>query len=506
MPCAHSSCAAPAAPGSLYCLFHTGLGAAAAAAARPTSGASPSTSASPSRKRSREVADLPAGADFPISVLFIPFEAAGRFYKMNAARGVFGQMALLEGTGVPMDVGDSKMDIAPAAPHPQWMTGAEIATALPSIVRQECERIRNIYNPDAKYAENHEALMQSGGPGRTAATLPPGWAQRVENKLKGYSKHYPILLFLSENPTGQAFPDRIDSGVPGLGYVMKYALDRGVVDGIRRVNEMAVYLREDFDRRLQTTPTRGALFMQAGLVTRRPDSALFKPTKDEYILRVTVGTWGGPSCTVAGVHLRAGLTGSSAHHREAEMRALRQFCAAHGIQLMVGDFNMDLQEAVQGSRGAFADAKHEPRFLVPPSGGGAIPEFIQQFSSATGSSHYMGHYQADTKELAISGVSVYGHLGASGGRSLGVGGAYYSDHPSVYVRVESARIGLGATASSSSAWASASTSASPTGAASATATATPTPTGAASATATATPTATAATPAASTLSPMDDVD
>ena len=479
MPCAYFGCTTLVGS-SLYCPVHAGLAAAFSASPPPGSSGSGSSgsgfsaaglpaasapspiasaSASPSGSHKRKY--TAAGTDdgisttlLPISVLFIPFDAAGQFYKLNAKKGVGGVKGVITSAGTAADVLGSKVAIAQPAPDPKWLQGAEIAAQLPLIVQQECERVRNIYVPDTRYAENLEALALSGGPGRSVASWPAGWGARVERSLKAYRRYYPILLFLSENPTKQAFPAHIDSGIPGLGYVMKYALDRGTVDGIRRVNEMAVYLREDFDG--PKTPGPRAFFLSAELVTRKLTKALFKPTKDEYILKVTISTRDGHICTVAGVHLRAGLTGSSALHRKAERAALQQFCDENGIQLMVGDFNMDLQEGLHGSRGALADDKHEPRFLSPASGGGAssggassggaIPEFVQQFSNASGNKHYMGFFQADTKTLRTVGVSVYAQLGASGGRSLPGGDLYYSDHPSVYVCVESTRETLGGSA------------------------------------------------------------
>ena len=51
----------------------------------------------------------------------------------------------------------------------------------------------------------------------------------------------------------------------------------------------------------------------------------------------------------------------------------------------------------------------------------------------------MGYFQADTQTLHLTGVGMYGQMGASGSRKL-EGGKYYSDHPSVYLRVESQQL------------------------------------------------------------------
>ena len=48
-----------------------------------------------------------------------------------------------------------------------------------------------------------------------------------------------------------------------------------------------------------------------------------------------------------------------------ERNALRDFCAHEGIQVLVGDFNLDLQAFNEGHRGVYYDAKlvNMPRFL-----------------------------------------------------------------------------------------------------------------------------------------------
>lgn len=109
---------------------------------------------------------------------------------------------------------------------------------------------------------------------------------------------------------------------------------------------------------------------------------------------------------------------------------------------MVGDFNMDLQESQQGSRGVYFDLSPEtlPRFLIGPLSTTAYPEYVQQYSNSSGTAHYMGYYQADTENLTLVGPSMFGSLGASGSRSLRGGGKFYSDHPSIYLCAESERL------------------------------------------------------------------
>jgi hypothetical protein len=53
---------------------------------------------------------------------------------------------------------------------------------------------------------------------------------------------------------------------------------------------------------------------------------------------------------------------------------------------------------------------------------------------------HMGYFQADAATLTLVGPSLYGQLGASGSRSFLGGGKYYSDHPSIDVRVQSERL------------------------------------------------------------------
>ena len=374
-----------------------------------------------------------------ISVLFIPFDAAGGFYKKNAEKGVRGFEGSLDTDGSRNDAKNHVRSLVPAGAKDHFLARADIGKELSNIVEQECELVRNMHNPDSAYPDNLDALVKSA---RDDASR---WSERrkekVERNLKGY-ENYPTLLFLSENPTGSAFPDKIDTKIHGMGYVKKLAIDSTNVSGIRAVNQMAVYVREDVDNRISSSAgDEDGLYFTAEQVTRKTHG-LFKGGKDEYILKATIGRKAGESLTVAGVHLRATLTSSNPASRDQERKDLQKFCDAEGIQLLVGDFNMDLQESTQGSRGVFFDNKPEnqPRFLIGETSPVAVPQYVQQYSNSAGNAHYMGYLQADTDGLRTVGPSVYGRMGASGSRSLQEGGKYYSDHPSVYVGMESRRV------------------------------------------------------------------
>lgn len=391
-------------------------------------------------KRTREH-DIDTDTLEDISVLFIPFDAAGKFYKANVTKGVIGFKGFLDDTGQRREDTSQKKNLVLSLPKGSFLSRDELAAKLPDIVKQECELIRNIYNPDKDYDDIFDELVKTQLLGKRSKT----WLERIrstlERNLRGY-KHYPDIIFLSENPTGKDFPDTIDTGIPGKGYVKKAALNGSTIKNIKRVNEMAVYLREDLDKRIEDGKSReDGLFLRAEAVTRKT-TGLPKGTKDEYILKVTIGRKVGFSCTVAGVHLRAGLTSSNPSDRKKERAALKSFCDSNGIQLMVGDFNMDLQESTEGSRGVYfsLDPESQPRFSIGQTSTVAFPEYVQQYSNSSGTAHYMGFLQADTDTLHLEGTSVYGHQGTSGSRSLQGGGKYYSDHPSVYVRVSSERL------------------------------------------------------------------
>ncbi len=372
-----------------------------------------------------------------ISVLFIPFDAAKQHYRRNARNGVEALTGTFDQSGHPLDLQKTAQVAKPGA----WLDPSQIAANLNTIVRRECELVRKLHNPDDD-DRTVEDFIASQRPGDDPARFASG-RRRIETSLRG-DKYYPTLIFLSENPTGQPFPDCLDASLQGTGhrYVKKHSLE----SGLPRVNQMAVYLREDVDRRiLQSKGESDALFISTESLTRKPEASLFKPNKNEFFLKMTIGRSAGQSLTVAGVHLRATLTGSGSAYQMAERAALKKFCDANGIQLLIGDFNMDLQEGFERGRGVFYDGSPEslPIFMISPGSdvepkGVAFPLYQQQFSSSNNQKHYMGYFQADTDTLRIVGQSIYGHMGMSGSRSLSSG--YYSDHPSVYVCLESQRI------------------------------------------------------------------
>ncbi|MBZ4332507.1 hypothetical protein [Corallococcus sp. AS-1-12] len=377
-----------------------------------------------------------------VSILFIPFDAAKKFYKANTAKGVKGLSATLDDTGMRVDGANLANPLVPSMASSAFLQGPDIAAKLADIVRQECDLIRNMHVRDEDYDDNLQSWLESNGPQAADSSR---WSdrrkKRIERNLRGY-KHYPVFIFLSENPTGSPFPDRID--VPGLGmsYVRKHLIDDATVKGIKHVNEIALYLREDINGQLDNVKEDG-FYLEASTLTRKTASLQTKlKAKDEYILKVTLGNRYGHSVTVAGVHLRASLTGSNPHERQVERNALQAFCKSEGIQVMVGDFNMDLQETAQGSRGVFFDGQPgtQPTYMLAHKSTEAIPLFQQQYSNSAGNAHYMGYYQADTEDLELVGPGMYGLMGASGSRHLRSEGKYYSDHPSIYLEVKSTRL------------------------------------------------------------------
>ncbi|RKH07660.1 hypothetical protein [Corallococcus carmarthensis] len=377
-----------------------------------------------------------------VSILFIPFDAAKKFYKANTTKGVKGLSATFDDTGKRVDGANLANPLVPSLASSAFLQGPDIASKLADIVQQECDLIRNMHNPDSDYDDNYQSWLKSNGP---QAADTSQWSDRrknrIERNLRGY-KHYPVFVFLSENPTGSPFPDRIDPSGLGMSYVRRHLIDDATVKGIKHVNEIALYLREDIHEQVEN-PKNDGFYLEATTLTRKTASIQTKlKSKDEYILKVTLGNRYGHSVTVAGVHLRASLTGSNPHERQVERNALQTFCVSEGIQVMVGDFNMDLQETTQGSRGVFFDGRPEtqPTYMLAHKCTEAIPLFHQQYSNSAGNAHYMGYYQADTEHLELSGPGMYGLMGASGSRHLKSEGKYYSDHPSIYLQVKSTRL------------------------------------------------------------------
>ncbi|RKH70415.1 hypothetical protein [Corallococcus aberystwythensis] len=376
-----------------------------------------------------------------ISILFIPFDAAKKFYKANTSKGVKGLSASFDDSGARVDGANLANPLVPGMASSAFLPGPDIATKLADIVRQECDLIRNMHNPDSDHDDNYQSWLASHGPHVDTSQWSDRRKNRIERNLRGY-KHYPVFIFLSENPTGSPFPDRIDVSGLGMSYVRKHLIDSSTVKGIKHVNEIALYLREDIDTQL-ANPKDDDFYLEASTLTRKTASIQAKlKAKDEYILKVTLGKRYGQSLTVAGVHLRASLTGSNPHERQVERNALQAFCVSEGIQVMVGDFNMDLQETTQGSRGVFFDGRPEtqPTYMLAHKSSEAIPRFQQQYSNSAGNAHYMGYYQADTEHLELAGPGMYGLMGASGSRHLHAEGKYYSDHPSIYLQVKSTRL------------------------------------------------------------------
>lgn len=401
-----------------------------------------------------------------ISILFIPFEAAKKFYRANAEKGVFGLNVLSDGNKQTLsDIHKSGFTASPG--QNAYMSPLEIANSLNAIVRQECELIRNLYKPDSSYDERVRAWSESNPNFAAISTDTPmddeqtkrrkvKAKRKVETIHRGYDT-YPLCIFLSENPTGMPFPDVIDARNSDFGYryVKKHELTKNAIPGLRPVNQMAFYLREDIDHQLITDENDDGLFLRT--------ETLIRPTteKSEYMIKVTLGQNFGQTLTFTGVHLRATLTNVT--RTEHEFRSVQSFCRTHGIQMLVGDFNMDLQGTENGGRGVIMDSTfaQPPVFLtdfgkkeyeqeyvwqgrkikfknVP----GTDVIFSQQYSSSNGKMHYMGWYQADKETLRLTGVGMYGNIGGSGSRFLNNGGnrEYYSDHPSIFLTVASTRL------------------------------------------------------------------
>jgi hypothetical protein len=374
---------------------------------------------------------------FDVSVLFIPFDAKKKFYKANAVHGVKGVITSYDKHGNRVAGPALPNTLVPTMSRAGFFDGPEIGKHLAAIVQQECDLIRNIHESDRSFDERLGALLAASGPHADLKRLTPNARNRVERNLRGY-KHYPTFIFLSENPTGSPFPERIDTSGLGANYLRKHVIDGSSVKGVRHANEIALYLREDHDRLFDT----GDMFLETRTLIRDTQGLSVSKSKDEYILKVTLGRRHGASFTVAGVHLRAALASSSASDREKERQALRDYCAAEGIQLMVGDFNMDVQETPFSSRGAYADDKPEnaPIYLLPWQSSEASPQYLQQFSNSTGNAHYMGYLQADEEALQFVGQGLYGIVGVSGSRFLKAEDKYYSDHPSIYLAARSTRV------------------------------------------------------------------
>src|SRR5690606_11157497 len=206
-----------------------------------------------------------------ISVLFIPFEAAKQHYRRKVRHGVEALTGTFEQRGLQLDLQKTAQVPKPGT----WLDPSQIAANLHQIVRRECELVRKLHNPDGD-DRTFEDFIASQRPGDDPARFASG-RRRIDASLRG-DKYYPTLIFLSENPTDQPFPDCLDASLQGTGhrYVKKHSLE----SGLPRVNQMAVYLREDVDRRiLQSKGESDALFISTESLTRKPEASLFKPNK-----------------------------------------------------------------------------------------------------------------------------------------------------------------------------------------------------------------------------------
>lgn len=372
-----------------------------------------------------------------VPVLFIPFDAAGKFYKANVQAGIKGHSSYLQDDGSKIDIEDTTF-VAGFAKKEQFMTSESIGLNLNRIVQQECDLIRGIYQP----GNNFQSVISSYNSNLNFDTLSDSKKQKIIQILGGY-KNYPLLIFLSENSTKKPFPDWINCEY-GISYKLRGAITNEDISGLRPVNQMAVYARENMY----------AYTITAENITRGT-TGLFGGGKKEYILKVTVSRE-NYSLTLAGVHLRAKLTSASELNCKREFEDLQKFCASQNIQLMIGDFNMDLQETARGSRGVFLPDRrdlslataqekdqyfnnYQPKYIAKNTEETIGISYMQQYSNSTGNSHYMGYYQADTEGLTIEGPGVYGLMGASGSRYLKSEELYYSDHPSIYVCLDSKR-------------------------------------------------------------------
>ena len=96
----------------------------------------------------------------------------------------------------------------PLVPKGEPLTKRDIATRLNEFVKQECELIRNVYNPDSDTNAIFGAIVKAQ---RSSEQNLEALSERLRSKLdqsvKGYDR-YPTIIFLSENAQDEraAFP------------------------------------------------------------------------------------------------------------------------------------------------------------------------------------------------------------------------------------------------------------------------------------------------------------
>lgn len=318
-----------------------------------------------------------------MSVLFIPFDAAIQHYRRNATRGVKGTRV-----GPSFFLSDSPQLLESVS---SAMSKLEISMALPRIVEQACREVLG-----DKLAFKPSRRMRSH----------PKWPIFAQRRL---AMHHPEVVFLSEQPKGVDYPDRLS-----LPNGISYDCIGRTTTTRRSAQKIHAYLRADLD----------ADEWEARSLTKRSTK-----NATEHVLVVTHDGLLG-CLSVAGVHLSAQNVGASMRVQKAEVQALRDFCEAQDIALAIGDFNMDMSRHGGGTGARFASDLWFARNHPAPIGLG----FVKPFTNSTNTKFFMGYLVTDDG-ARLTGTGLTQREGLSLSRSSDLG--YFSDHAPVYVEIES---------------------------------------------------------------------
>lgn len=341
-----------------------------------------------------------------VSVLFVPFDAALQHYRRNAERGVIGYT----------------MEVHPGQPPGEKRRcGEEMRVEDTGVAIDFKQKSKTLGDRDASLTCLLEAAYDQA---RTVAANeyyhPDASSKRrrlqyntvIRRKM---TELFPDILFLSEQPKGLEFPGKI-SLMREITLPVTYECIGTA--GSLPVQRIFGYIRSD----LKDQWSSRELVKRSG-------------GPEEKLLAVS-GTIAGVKLCVAGVHLTSNNTkiaaDTSAYNNA--IAALRTFCSANGIDVAIGDFNLDLRMASRdrqsGGVGILPSsmifiAKNEPA----PMG----TQWKEQYSNSANDKHYMGCMVVNTAAITLQDqhlLSLQRSVKSSGER------AYHSDHPPIYARLE----------------------------------------------------------------------
>lgn len=355
-----------------------------------------------------------------IKILFLPFEAVGSHARRNSNNGTETHAAIPSELSFlsdqPRFAGSTYEAPDVCMPKGGASTLGTIGYHLQDIVTQQAVQLVDLQVNDEQVGR----VLQSNNAHATPENINMVRRHLLNHQAK---QELPLFIVLSENPTKEAFPDDLclDLSTIQVNYKNLHTVSGS---GIRAVNEMTVYGREDLASWHHVTPSYLA----------RPTGGLYGGGKIEHMLKVDVSN-GQHNFSFVGVHLRAKLTQASQDNSKAELSSLKMFLKSNNVDFAIGDFNLNVALDTCGHVGSVYDMPVEYVYPTSYDSHGILqhsPTALfathQQFSNSTNSKHYMG-------ALLISNDRIKPDLISSGSRTTS-GLGYHSDHPPIFVSLD----------------------------------------------------------------------